>query len=615
MLNKKIRNLSLVSISLLFSIIFVFVMLSSSKNGIKVGKIEKIVEAEIYNLISEFNIHKKDKVKHTYKLWSANFSSGNIPTPDISDKHINIIWLGGNKSLNIAGIEKFDIVITSTPLLANTLKRININANYLQLGNYYFDEYKLMNNGHSFFAVIGNPPFIEDILKERNIEYRIYSLKDKDKIISDMHNFKAVFTIGTEIQEGSSDLHPLYFKLAEQGVPIATYWSWPKKEENINLFNDFISFYIEKDDLNILIDEIISKKSIIVERIKNAKKLVQDEYSMERNINRLYNILEKRSDTPLSIDNKSINIDLSVSVGHIASGDFWLAKDLFSKMSDQYNKSITFFNSLYKYKTEYNILFRGSILPNKSDLFGKYNLLYIIYPLFNQSNDFELVENMDVYVENIKNIRSKFDAIIVASDKLSKTLNNNGIKSYYVPQFTNLDRFYPDYIKELKSDVLFVGVNAFYRKAYKYLLNENIDVTIFGPNYDNGISKADYLDNRILRKYYSSAKIVLNDTRDGMKEYGFISNRIFDASACGALVISDYVKEIEDIYGDSIPMWKTGEELVELVRYYLDPKNEQERIEKAKKARDITLNNFTAENAAKKIQFIIDSIGNNKNEN
>ena len=97
------------------------------------------------------------------------------------------------------------------------------------------------------------------------------------------------------------------------------------------------------------------------------------------------------------------------------------------------------------------------------------------------------------------------------------------------------------------------------------------------------------------------AKIVLNDTRPDMKQLNFISNRIFDASACGALVISDYVKEIEDIYGDSIPMWKSGEELVELVRYYLDPKNEQERIEKAKKARDITLNNFTVENAAKNI--------------
>ena len=150
----------------------------------------------------------------------------------------------------------------------------------------------------------------------------------------------------------------------------------------------------------------------------------------------------------------------------------------------------------------------------------------------------------------------------------------------------------------MKSEILFVGSNSFYRKAYKYLLDEGFNVTIYGPGYSKGISKGEYLDNRILRKYYSSAKIVLNDTRDGMKEFGFISNRIFDASACETLVISDYMKEIEDIYGDSVPMFKTKEELVNLVEYFLDPKNEEERKNKAKKARDITLRHFTAENAA-----------------
>ena len=580
----------------------------SSENRIELGRIEKVVDVEIRNLITEFNVRKKDKIKHKYKLWSANFDNGNIPTPDISDGYINIIWLGGNKSLNIAGIEKFDIILSSTPLLAKTLKNINLNAYYLPLGNYYHHTNNLTNTDHSFFAIIGNPPFIEDVLKERNIEYRMYSLNDKDKILNDMHRFSAVFTINTEIHKHSSDLHPLYFKFAELEIPLITYWNWPKKEENINLFNDFVSFYIEKADLNILIDEIINKNSIIMERIKGAKKLVQDEYSILNNINRLQYILDKKQDLSLEIDDKSINIDLSVSVGHIASGDFWLAKDFFSQISEQYNKSITFFNSLYKYKVAYNILFRGILSSNDADLLGKYNLLYIIYPMFNQANGVELIEDINDYVENIRKISNKFDAIIVASDKLSKILNNKGIKSYYIPQFTNKDRFYPDYNEELKSDVLFVGVNAFYRKAYKYLLDENIDVTIFGPNYDEGISKANYLDNRILRKYYSSAKIVLNDTRDGMKEYGFISNRIFDASACGSLVISDYVKEIEDIYGDSIPMWKTKDELIKFVKYYLDPKNEKERIEKAKKARDITLNNFTAEIANSSFMKIINSI-------
>ena len=97
-----------------------------------------------------------------------------------------------------------------------------------------------------------------------------------------------------------------------------------------------------------------------------------------------------------------------------------------------------------------------------------------------------------------------------------------------------------------------------------------------------------------------------------MKQLNFISNRIFDASACGALVISDYVKEIEDVYGDSVPMWKTNEELVELVKYYLDPKNEKERLEKAQRAKEITLKNFTSDIVGKKFEAIIEDIKNKK---
>ena len=92
---------------------------------------------------------------------------------------------------------------------------------------------------------------------------------------------------------------------------------------------------------------------------------------------------------------------------------------------------------------------------------------------------------------------------------------------------------------------------------------------------------------------------MLNDHRPDMKEFGFINNRVYDASASGALVISDYMPEIEAVYGNSIPMYKTEEELVELLTYYLT--HEEERKEKANKAREITLKNFTNEIVARKI--------------
>ena len=267
---------------------------------------------------------------------------------------------------------------------------------------------------------------------------------------------------------------------------------------------------------------------------------------------------------------------------------------------------MSFFDSIKKYSAQNNVLIRGFLPVKNKDLTGNNNFLFIAYPQFAEIDKKEMVIPFEEYVQNIIDESDKFKAVFVSSIKLNSELQKKGVNSFYIPQFTNTERFYPDFNKELETDVIFVGVNAFYRKAVHYLREAGIDVNIYGPNFEEGVAIKEYLDNRILRKYYSSAKIVLNDTREGMKNLGFISNRIFDASACGSLVISDYMKEIEDIYGDSVPMWKTKEELIKLVRYYLDPKNENERKEKIKKAQKITLKNFTSDIISHKIQKIIE---------
>ena len=111
--------------------------------------------------------------------------------------------------------------------------------------------------------------------------------------------------------------------------------------------------------------------------------------------------------------------------------------------------------------------------------------------------------------------------------------------------------------------------------------------------------KAPYIPNNVLNQYYSSAKIVLNDHRPDMKSYGFINNRIYDATAAGALVISDYIPEIEEIYQGCVPTYKTKEELAYLLNYYLT--HEDKRQQKALCAQEITLKNFTHTEIAKKI--------------
>ena len=105
---------------------------------------------------------------------------------------------------------------------------------------------------------------------------------------------------------------------------------------------------------------------------------------------------------------------------------------------------------------------------------------------------------------------------------------------------------------------------------------------------------------------YSSAKIVLNDTKENMRDFGFLTTRLFDATASGAFVISDYTPEITDIYGDSVPMWKSENDLIELTEYYLT--HPDERRSMALRAQKITLENFTSELVAKQFDLLIQEL-------
>ena len=204
---------------------------------------------------------------------------------------------------------------------------------------------------------------------------------------------------------------------------------------------------------------------------------------------------------------------------------------------------------------------------------------------------------------NLDDDWQNFDVIAVASPAYAAELNRTGIKAVYVPQFTNPEKFYPAPDPALASNILFVGSNWHDRTSLRYALEAGFTVAVYGYNWQGIVPpemyKAPYIANTELNRYYSSAKIVLNDHRPDMKDFGFVNNRIYDATAAGALVISDYMPEIETAYGDAVPMYKNKEELAGLLRYYLT--HEEERQALAAKARRITLEKFTNAAAARAV--------------
>ncbi len=77
-----------------------------------------------------------------------------------------------------------------------------------------------------------------------------------------------------------------------------------------------------------------------------------------------------------------------------------------------------------------------------------------------------------------------------------------------------------------------------------------------------------------------------------MRTAGIVSNRILDALAAGALVLSDRVEGLEEMLGDTVPTFSSQDELGSLIREYLaGPRTvaERWRSEAGRRFSNITL--------------------------
>ena len=76
--------------------------------------------------------------------------------------------------------------------------------------------------------------------------------------------------------------------------------------------------------------------------------------------------------------------------------------------------------------------------------------------------------------------------------------------------------------------------------------------------------KGSFVPNEDIAGMYRSAGVVLNDHWSDMAKHGFLSNRLFDAAAAGARVVSDDAVGISEVIGDSVAVYRSPSELAEL---------------------------------------------------
>ena len=554
--------------------------------------------AFIEEVVQELN-HDTHFNDQKFLVYTAGFGVfDKIPKlTDAKDKAI--LWLGGYPAADLNNAEGYKLVIVSSAAMLNYLAKRHIRAFLQPIGAIERGVSNIRKG--TDWIVIGNPDFAEDILKNKHLSFKSYSWKETLKNPQVFHNVRAVIAEDPYIETKNFNLPTVMFELAQAEIPILAQWKGEGSFSLLYQFNDNISFYLYKDDANHMIDEMKEMSDDIKERLNLNKEFTNRYFSLRNAVSNIKNLVLYEKPIDEMFAEKSMAISLRTDVGYYGSGEYWLAQDIKDYIKkNNYTGHIVFANSVYDERSEIHLKLRGSITDKDVSSRSNTDVLWQIYPeIYPKGADISKENYLKIMVSAMQGN----DVLVSASKDIAFKMKEMGYNAYYLPQFTNTHRFYRDFDEGLKSEVLFVGNYHFRRDGIVWAVTQGLPVTIYGDRYPRGMAKAKYIDNRILRKYYSSAKIVLNDTMPLMKKLGFISNRIFDATACGSLVISDYMKEIEDIYGDSVPMYKTPEELVELVNYYLE--HENERFEKAKRAREITLKNFSADKVLRELNQII----------
>jgi hypothetical protein len=88
-----------------------------------------------------------------------------------------------------------------------------------------------------------------------------------------------------------------------------------------------------------------------------------------------------------------------------------------------------------------------------------------------------------------------------------------------------------------------------------------------------------------IAQLYSSAKIVLNYHEDSQREWGMWNNRVFEALACGSLLITDDSAGLASEFEGGLVITEGGEQTAELIKHYLSAPEERRRISEIGRAR------------------------------
>jgi hypothetical protein len=166
-----------------------------------------------------------------------------------------------------------------------------------------------------------------------------------------------------------------------------------------------------------------------------------------------------------------------------------------------------------------------------------------------------------------------FDLVYAASTSWSARMSREwGTPIEPLLQCTDTRWFHPDRAEpDTGPALLFVGNSrGVYRYAVRSALAIGADLTLHGNDWTEFVERDQIasggVDNREVGVLYASAGIVLNDHHLDMRRDSFASNRLFDAAACGARILSDRIDGLEEIFSGLALPFDNEHELARLVK-------------------------------------------------
>lgn len=283
---------------------------------------------------------------------------------------------------------------------------------------------------------------------------------------------------------------------------------------------------------------------------------------------------------------------------------------------------------LYRYgKDEMNRKFLEIVEKEQPD----YIFLWLIYEEFYLETLFKIKEispktklinffgDDDVLFENYTRYLSLFIDYPLASHKnYFKCYEKDGIRNVFLSCGVDNKR-YRNLRLEKKYDVSFIGIPKRDRVDFiKYLIETGIYVKIYGSGWENYHELKDFygghLSNEDSVKVINESKINLSFTKNYEGITGFKA-RVFEICCCKSFLLSEYFEGYLDFLKENkeIVMFKTKEELLKKINYYL--KNEKEREKIASRAYEKVRNNYSQDKEFSKIFSKIEKLNvSNKKE-